>query len=90
MNFGNLRAILHQGVDQFIEALEEEPNAEENFRFIEIAYREGKIDLLQLVVVQNDLVTAKLSYLDSLWDYWRAWTDLERAVGRPLNEGVMP
>ncbi|MFQ5666193.1 MAG: TolC family protein [Candidatus Binatia bacterium] len=59
----------------------------ENFRFIETAYREGKIDLLQLVVVQNDLVTAQFSYLDSLWDYWLARTALERAVGRPLKEG---
>ena len=57
----------------------------ENFRFIETAYREGKIDLLELVVVQNDLVEAEFSYIDSLWDYWRAAIALERAVGRPLS-----
>lgn len=57
----------------------------ENFRFIEIAYREGKIDLLQLVVVQNDLADAQFSYLDSLWEYWRARIGLERAVGEPLE-----
>jgi cobalt-zinc-cadmium efflux system outer membrane protein len=61
---------------------------EENFRFIETAYREGKIDLLQLVVVQHDLVNAQFSYLDSLWDYWLARTALERAVGQPLEEGA--
>jgi cobalt-zinc-cadmium efflux system outer membrane protein len=60
----------------------------ENFRFVEIAYREGKIDLLQLVVVQNDLVSAQFSYLDSLWDYWLARTALERAVGQPLEQGA--
>jgi cobalt-zinc-cadmium efflux system outer membrane protein len=59
----------------------------ESFRFIETSYREGKIDLLQLVVVQNDLVGAQLSYLDSLWDYWAAHVALERAVGRPLEGG---
>lgn len=60
----------------------------ESFRFIETAYREGKIDLLQLVVVQNDLVSAQVSYLDSLWDYWLARTALERAVGQPLDQGA--
>ncbi len=59
----------------------------ESFRLIETAYREGKIDLLQLVVVQNDLVNAQLSYLDSLWDYWHARVALERAVGEPLEGG---
>lgn len=60
----------------------------ENFRFVETAYREGKIDLLQLVVVQNDLVSAQFSYLDSLWDYWLARTALERAVGQPVEQGA--
>jgi cobalt-zinc-cadmium efflux system outer membrane protein len=63
---------------------------EESFGFIETSYRQGKIDLLQLVVVQNDLVTAQLSYLDSLWDYWQAHVALERAVGIPLEEGSIP
>ncbi len=57
----------------------------ESFGFIETAYREGKIDLLQLVVAENDLVNAQLSYLESLRDYWRARVALERAVGRPLE-----
>ena len=58
--------------------------ATENFRLMETAYREGKIDLLQVVVVQNDLVNAQSSYVDSLWDYWQARTALERAVGQDL------
>lgn len=58
--------------------------AAENFQFIETAYREGKISLLQLVVVQNDLVNAQFSYVDSLWNYWLARTALERAVGQDL------
>lgn len=58
----------------------------ENFRFIETAYREGKIDLLQLVVVQNDLVDAEFSYVESLWEYRRAAVALERSVARPLSQ----
>ncbi|GIV03758.1 MAG: RND transporter [Fimbriimonadales bacterium] len=60
-------------------------NIAESFGFIETAYREGKIGLLQLVVVQNDLVNAQFSYLDSLRDYWLARTALERAVGQELE-----
>lgn len=58
--------------------------AAENFRLMETAYREGKIDLLQVTVVQHDLVNAQLSYLDSLLNYWSARTALERAVGQDL------
>ena len=36
---------------------------------------------------QNDLITGELSYLDSLLDYAVARVALERAVGRPLEEG---
>lgn len=60
---------------------------EENFRFIETAYREGKIDLLQFVVVQNDLVLAQMSYLDSLTRFRAADVGLERALGGPLRRG---
>jgi len=62
--------------------------AEENFRFIEIAYRAGKLDFFQFVVVQNDLVGAQLSYLDSLAAFREAEVNLERAVGAPLETGV--
>ncbi|HEV8715237.1 MAG TPA: TolC family protein [Candidatus Binatia bacterium] len=58
--------------------------AAENFQLMETAYREGKINLLQVVVVQNDLVNAQFSYVDSLWNYWLAHTALERAVGQDL------
>ena len=63
---------------------------EQNFGFIETAYRAGKINLLQLVVVQNDLVRADLSYLDALREYWVARTNLEFAIGTDLNKAVRP
>lgn len=62
--------------------------ADENFGFIETAFREGKIDLLQLIVVQNDLVAAQFSYLDSLTNLRLAQVDLERAVGVETLEGL--
>jgi len=62
--------------------------AEENFRFIETAYRAGKLDFFQFVVVQNDLVGAQLSYLDSLTAFREAEVNLEQAVGAPLGTGV--
>lgn len=57
---------------------------EENFRFIEIAYREGKIGLLQFIVVQDDLVRAQLSYLDSLAEFRMTEANLEQATGGTL------
>lgn len=57
---------------------------EENFHFIEGAYRAGKIDFFQFVLIQNDLVGAQLSYLDSLLQFREAEVGLERAVGAPL------
>lgn len=56
--------------------------ATENLQLVETAYRAGKIDLLQVVVVQNDLVQAQLSYIDALENYWLAYAALERAVGQ--------
>jgi cobalt-zinc-cadmium efflux system outer membrane protein len=58
--------------------------ATENFRLMEISYREGKIGLLDALMVQDDMVKAQSSYVDTLWDYWQARTALERAVGQDL------
>jgi len=58
--------------------------ATENFQLIEAAYREGQINLLQLVVVQTNLLNAQLSYFDALASYWQARTALERATGTDL------
>ena len=58
--------------------------ATENFQLIEVAYREGQINLLQLVVVQNNLITAQLSYIDALTAYWQARIALERATDTEL------
>ena len=71
---------------QSVEVFEAEvlDRIEENFRFIEIAYREGKIGLLQLIVVQDGLITAQLSYVDSLGQFRTAEANLEQAIGGRL------
>jgi cobalt-zinc-cadmium efflux system outer membrane protein len=62
----------------------------ESFTFVETAYRQGKIGLLQLIVAQNDLVAAEFSYIESLRDFWVARVALERAVGQPIEKGATP
>jgi cobalt-zinc-cadmium efflux system outer membrane protein len=59
---------------------------DESYGFIETAYRAGKIDLFQLIVVQNDLVQAQLSHLESVARFRDAQVDLERAIGLGLEE----
>ncbi|MGH7818776.1 MAG: TolC family protein [Candidatus Binatia bacterium] len=63
---------------------------EESFRFLETAYRVGKIDLLRLASGENDLIDAELSYLGSISDYWVAQVALERAVGSTIGRGATP
>lgn len=58
----------------------------DGFALIQTSYRSGKIDLLQLIVVENDLVTANSSYLDSQWDYWVARIAVETATGADLEK----
>lgn len=57
----------------------------ENQRLLDIAYREGKIDLASLLLVRNQLLDAELAY----WDAWerreRALTDLRSATGTILD-----
>ena len=38
---------------------------EENFKLLEVAYRERKIDFPQVLIMENDLIAANLSYLDT-------------------------
>lgn len=76
----------YEAARQSVEVFEAEvlERIDENFRFIEIAYREGKIGLLQLIVVQDDLISAQLSYVESLGQQRTAEVNLEQAVGGKL------
>ncbi|MEO8327133.1 MAG: TolC family protein, partial [Nitrospirota bacterium] len=73
----------YEAARQSVEVFEAEviERIEANFRFIEDAYREGKIGLLQLIVVQDDLIVAQLSYVNSLGQYREAEVNLAQAVG---------
>ena len=73
----------YEAARQSVEVFEEEvlERIDENFRFIEDAYREGKIGLLQLIVVQDDLILAQLSYVSSLGQFREAEVNLAQAVG---------
>ncbi|MCA9455620.1 MAG: TolC family protein, partial [Nitrospira sp.] len=75
--------LAYEAARQSVEVFEAEvlERIEENFQFIEIAYREGKIGLLQLIVVQDDLIAAQLSYVNSLGQYREAEVNLAQAVG---------
>lgn len=62
----------------------------ESFGLIEGSYRSGKTGLLELIVAENDLVTADSSYLDSQWDYRVARIGVETAVGQDFGSLVKP
>ncbi|MGE0160847.1 MAG: TolC family protein [Gemmatimonadales bacterium] len=70
-----------------VELLEEEMLGpiRENQGLLETAFREGKIDLTELLLLRNQLLDAELSY----WSAWerreRARTDLAAATGEILD-----
>ena len=55
--------------------------ARENFRLIERAFREGKIDLLRLSIAERDAFEAQTSYLDAWFDVRAAEVAIEMATG---------
>lgn len=54
---------------------------DENFRLLEAAYRERRIDLPRLLVMENDLVVANQSYLDVLSSLREAAIQIEEVTG---------
>jgi hypothetical protein len=66
MNFGNLRAILHQGVGTFLDSLREEPGAEEEFRLLaDVGRRIDREDAVRLLELTIEAVVENYSeYID--------------------------
>ncbi len=62
------------------------PEIEESLRLNEVTYREGKIGFLEFVLVQNNLIEAKISYLGTLLEYYQAIAELEKAATKKLVE----
>jgi outer membrane protein, heavy metal efflux system len=54
---------------------------DENFRLLEAAYRERRIDLPQLLVMENNLVNANQSYLEVLSSLREAAMQIEEVTG---------
>ena len=54
---------------------------EENFKLLEAAYRERKIDFSQALVMENDLIAANLSYLDTSLALREAAIKLQEVTG---------
>ena len=66
MNLGNLRAILHEGPDRFLESLEEEPEAVESLRLLtELDHRISRPDAAQhLTLILEAIVENYHEYID--------------------------
>ena len=64
--------------------------ARENHGLLEIAYREGKMDLSTLLLIRNQLLDAQMSY----WDAWQRWreaeADIRSASGAVLDSYELP
>ncbi len=54
---------------------------EENFKLLEAAYRERKIDFPQVIVMENDLIAANLAYLDTALALREAAIKLQEVSG---------
>ncbi|MFN3467801.1 MAG: TolC family protein, partial [Candidatus Brocadiales bacterium] len=62
------------------------PEMEESLKLNELTYMEGKVGFVEFVLFQNNLIEAKISYLEALLGYYRAIVDLEKASTRRLVE----
>lgn len=54
---------------------------EENFKLLEAAYRERKIDFPQAIIMENDLIAANLAYLDTALALREAAIKLQEVTG---------
>jgi cobalt-zinc-cadmium efflux system outer membrane protein len=68
-----------RGADLFQREIIEQ--TDENFRLLETAYRERRIDLPRLLIMENDLITASQSYLEILHFIREAAIRLEEVSG---------
>ncbi|MBN2071177.1 MAG: TolC family protein [Candidatus Krumholzibacteriota bacterium] len=50
------------------------------------SYREGKLDYLHLLDAQRTLFQVRTRYIESLAQYHKAKADLERLIGRPVED----
>jgi len=63
------------------------PQTEQAIQVTESAYAAGSVDLLALLDTLRALEAVHLEHIEAAAEYERAWADLERAVGEPLEPG---
>jgi outer membrane protein TolC len=56
-------------------------NSENNFKLMQVRYKEGDVDITQLIDAQRATMEAKLGYAVSVYDYIRSQLNIEFAVG---------
>lgn len=57
----------------------------ENLKLTRTAYELGEANLLEVILMQNEFVEMRFAYLDALATYYKALTQLEAAVGIPIE-----
>jgi cobalt-zinc-cadmium efflux system outer membrane protein len=57
------------------------PQVDESLKLNEISYREGKINFIEFLTVQSDLIEIRTAYLNTLLDYNNAIINLETVSG---------
>jgi len=67
-----------------------EPCARSAFEAAEEAFRQGKIDALDLLDAERTLFGIRHQYVDVLTAYHQATIDVERLIGAPLHETTQP
>jgi hypothetical protein len=77
MNFGNLRAIMTQGVDVFLEWLSEKPNAEEEFKVVDDLLEE-RLPKDKAIVLLGVTIESVLDNYNEYLDYNSSTTQSDR------------
>jgi outer membrane protein, heavy metal efflux system len=62
------------------------PQADEVYRSAAASYQAGEITYLEFLQARQTLVSIRTAYIDALYHYNAAITQLEKAVGQPIHE----
>ena len=57
----------------------------ENLDLTRTAYEFGAADLLEVILMQNEFTKTRFAYLEALATYYKALTQLEAAIGTPIE-----
>ena len=57
----------------------------ENLDLTRAAYELGEAELLEVILMQNEFIKTRFAYLEALETYYKALTQLEAAIGTPIE-----